>query len=189
MSCIKGFVTSIAWNWHGGQLFCFNLFHNCSHLSLLTTHLAYFCFSPLFVNSIFTGRFHFLVKFHKIRTEVVECYQAVSVFGLMATSLKLLLWLFQTLGSWQLPSSILAVLFRVAKCHGYDGSIRVKILVSWGKSLEEHIVWLNQAFFENVCKISVYKLAKLEEWSTAVLLLVLFRFSTKTVAIYAFFFG
>ena len=86
----------------------------------------------------------------------------------------------------QLPSSILAVLFRVAKCHG---SIRVKILVSWGKSLEEHIVWLNQAFFENVCKISVYKLAKLEEWSTAVLLLVLFRFSTKTVAIYAFFFG
>ena len=27
---------------------------------------------------------------------------------------------------------------RVAKCHGYDGYIRVKILAGWGKSLGEH---------------------------------------------------
>ena len=27
---------------------------------------------------------------------------------------------------------------RVAKCHGYDGYIRVKILTGWGKSLGEH---------------------------------------------------
>ena len=37
-------------------------------------------------------------------------------------------------------------LSRVAKCHGYDGYIRLKILVSWGKSLGEHIIWQNQAF-------------------------------------------
>ena len=27
---------------------------------------------------------------------------------------------------------------RVAKCHGYDGYIRVKILASWGKSFGDH---------------------------------------------------
>ena len=36
---------------------------------------------------------------------------------------------------------------RVAKCHRYDGYICVKILASWGKSLGEHIIWLNLAFF------------------------------------------
>ena len=35
----------------------------------------------------------------------------------------------------------------VTKCHGYDGYIRVEILASWGKSLGEHIIWQNQAFF------------------------------------------
>ena len=34
---------------------------------------------------------------------------------------------------------------RVAKCHGYDGYIRVKILAGWGKSLGEHAIWQNQA--------------------------------------------
>ena len=48
--------------------------------------------------------------------------------------------------------------------------------------------------FENVCKISVYKLAKIGRVITSCSLkvsfmLVLFRFSAKTVAIYAFFFG
>ena len=32
---------------------------------------------------------------------------------------------------------------RVAKCHGYDGYIRVKILASWGKSLGEHTILQN----------------------------------------------
>ena len=32
-------------------------------------------------------------------------------------------------------SSLLAVTFRVAKCHGYDGYIRVKELANWGKKL------------------------------------------------------
>ena len=36
---------------------------------------------------------------------------------------------------------------RVAKCHGYDGYIRVKILASWGKSLGEHTSLKNEAFF------------------------------------------
>jgi hypothetical protein len=36
---------------------------------------------------------------------------------------------------------------RVAKCYGYDGYIRVKILAGWGKSLGEHAIWKNQAFF------------------------------------------
>ena len=36
---------------------------------------------------------------------------------------------------------------RVAKCHGYDGYIRVKILAGWGKSLGEQTIWQNQAFF------------------------------------------
>ena len=52
---------------------------------------------------------------------------------------------------------------RVAKCHGYDGYIRVKILAGWDKSLGKHPIWPNQAFFwenlYNVCKTLVYKLA------------------------------
>ena len=32
---------------------------------------------------------------------------------------------------------------RVAKCHRYDGYIRVKILASWGKSLGEHTILQN----------------------------------------------
>ena len=31
-----------------------------------------------------------------------------------------------------------SLLARVAKCHGYDGYIRVKILAGWGKSFGEH---------------------------------------------------
>ena len=52
---------------------------------------------------------------------------------------------------------------RVAKCHGYDGYIRVKILAGWGKSLAEHAILQNQALFwedlYNKCNISEYKLA------------------------------
>ena len=33
---------------------------------------------------------------------------------------------------------------RVEKCHGY---IRVKILAGWGKSLRDHAIWQNQAFW------------------------------------------
>ena len=36
---------------------------------------------------------------------------------------------------------------RVAKCHGYDGYIRVKILADWGKNLGEHAIQQNQPFF------------------------------------------
>ena len=54
-------------------------------------------------------------------------------------------------------------LFRVAKCHGYDGYIRVKILAGWGKSLGKNTILQNQALLGedlySVCKISVYKLA------------------------------
>ena len=38
---------------------------------------------------------------------------------------------------------------RVAKCHGYDGYIRVKILASWGKSLWGHTI------LEKICTIYV----------------------------------
>ena len=34
---------------------------------------------------------------------------------------------------------------RVAKCHGYDGFIRVKILAGWGKRLGQNAIWQNQA--------------------------------------------
>ena len=37
--------------------------------------------------------------------------------------------------------------YRVAKCHGYDGYIRVKILAGLGKSLEKHAIWQKQSFF------------------------------------------
>ena len=33
------------------------------------------------------------------------------------------------------------------KCHGYDNNIRVKILAGRGKSLAEHAILQNQAFF------------------------------------------
>ena len=74
---------------------------------------------------------------------------------------------------------------RVAKCYGYDGYGRTHNLAKsslfWGR-------------FENVCKISVYKLAKIGRVVNSCSLkvsfmLVLFRFSAKTVAIYAFVFG
>ena len=36
---------------------------------------------------------------------------------------------------------------RVAKCHGYDGYIRVKLLAGWGKTLGEQTILHNEAFF------------------------------------------
>ena len=52
---------------------------------------------------------------------------------------------------------------KVAKCHGYDGYIRVKILAGWGKSLGDHAIWQNQAFLGedlyNVWQIYGYDLA------------------------------
>ena len=39
---------------------------------------------------------------------------------------------------------------RVAKCRGYDGYIRVKILADWGKSLGEHAISQNQAFWGKI---------------------------------------
>ena len=36
---------------------------------------------------------------------------------------------------------------RVAKCHGYNGYIRVNFLASLGKSLGEHTILQNEAFF------------------------------------------
>ena len=62
----------------------------------------------------------------------------------------------------------------------------------------EHIIWLNPAFFGEdlrMCvRFSVYKLAKIGRVVNSCSLkvsfmLVLFRFSAKTVEIYAFFFG
>ena len=35
----------------------------------------------------------------------------------------------------------------VAKCHGYDRYIRVKILAGWDKSLGKHHILQNHAFF------------------------------------------
>ena len=35
----------------------------------------------------------------------------------------------------------------VAKCHGYDGYIRVNLLASWGKILGESSILQNQAFW------------------------------------------
>ena len=52
---------------------------------------------------------------------------------------------------------------RDAKCHGYDGLIRVKILASWGKSFGEHTILKNEAFFGgdvyNLCEMSLSKLS------------------------------
>ena len=52
---------------------------------------------------------------------------------------------------------------RDAKCHGYDGLIRVKILASWGKSLGEHTILKNEAFFggdlHNLCEMALSKLS------------------------------
>ena len=42
---------------------------------------------------------------------------------------------------------------RVAKCHGYDGLIRVKILASWGKSLGEHNFAKLSLFLKQICTI------------------------------------
>ena len=52
---------------------------------------------------------------------------------------------------------------RVAKCHGYDGYIRVKILAEWGKSLGDMKFGKIKPFFGEdlytVWKIYGYKLA------------------------------
>ena len=52
---------------------------------------------------------------------------------------------------------------RVAKCHGYDGYIRVKILSVGVKVWENTQIWQNQVLFGedlyNICKISVTNLA------------------------------
>ena len=40
---------------------------------------------------------------------------------------------------------------RVAKCHGYDGYIRVKELASWGKKLGRNKKLAKQAIFEKIC--------------------------------------
>ena len=52
---------------------------------------------------------------------------------------------------------------RVAKCHEYDGYIRIKILASWGKSLREHTILQNEAFLggdlHNLCEMSLSKLS------------------------------
>ena len=62
---------------------------------------------------------------------------------------------------------------RVAKCHGYDGLIRVKILASWSKGLGEHTILQNEAFFgtdlHNLYEISLSKFYTLTESSTSVL--------------------
>ena len=41
----------------------------------------------------------------------------------------------------------------VAKCHGYDGLIRVKMLAGWGKSLESTKFCKIWAFLEQICTI------------------------------------
>ena len=49
---------------------------------------------------------------------------------------------------------------RVAKCHGYDGYIRIKILAGWGKrtcNFAKSSLFLEDLY--NVCNISKYKLA------------------------------
>ena len=65
------------------------------------------------------------------------------------------------------------VFFRVAKCHGYDGYIRVKILASWGKSLGEHTILKMKPFLEEICTTYVKCLClnfhNLTETSTSVL--------------------
>ena len=40
---------------------------------------------------------------------------------------------------------------RIAKCHGYDGYIRVKVLAGWSKSLGEHAIWQYQDFLGKIC--------------------------------------
>jgi len=80
---------------------------------------------------------------------------------------------------------------RVAKCHGYDGYIRVKILAGWGKSLGEHTILPNEAFFggdlHNLCEMSVLTFIICQNYQH------LFSksnpFGAKIVAIYALFFG
>ena len=52
---------------------------------------------------------------------------------------------------------------RVAKCHGYDGYIRVKIFRGWAKKSERKRNLANSSLFwedlNNLCKIYVYKIA------------------------------
>ena len=73
---------------------------------------------------------------------------------------------------------VMVVVIRVAKCHGYDGYIRVKILASWGKSLGGHTILQNEAFFggdmHNRCEISL---------SSYILHQFCFGFGAKIVAI------
>ena len=59
------------------------------------------------------------------------------------------------------------VVSRLAKCHGYDGYIRVKIFAGWGtKSVRTRNLAKLSLFWEdlhNLYKISVYKLAKFDK--------------------------
>ena len=52
---------------------------------------------------------------------------------------------------------------RVAKCHGYDGNISIEKLACWGKSLGEHTILQNEAFFggdmHNLCEMFLSKLS------------------------------
>ena len=78
--------------------------------------------------------------------------------------------------SWDLIchlSIVIRNLSRVAKCHGYDGYIRIKILASWGKSLGGQTILQNEAFLEEICSIYLTFLClnnpTLTESSTSVL--------------------
>ena len=42
----------------------------------------------------------------------------------------------------------------VAKCHGYDRYIRVKILAGWDKSLGKHHILQNHAFFVKILHLA-----------------------------------
>ena len=39
-------------------------------------------------------------------------------------------------------------MYRVVKCQGFWGLIRVKMFAGWGKNLEGHAILQNQAFLE-----------------------------------------
>ena len=59
----------------------------------------------------------------------------------------------QTILTWRQPAISLHILSfdsiadRIAKCHGYDGSTRVKMIAGWGKKSERT---------HNLAKISLY---------------------------------
>ena len=47
------------------------------------------------------------------------------------------------------------VISRVAKCHGCNGYIRVKILAGWGKILGKHSILQNKALFWKICTVFI----------------------------------